>query len=91
MIEKIISDLEAKMRTQAIGEAARSELLQLLAQLRTEIAALEKSSDESREKQQELKSSVDELRSSMEGFEQSHPRLVQVVNSISNTLSNWGI
>ena len=31
------------------------------------------------------------LQSSVEGFEKSHPRLVQIVNSISNTLSNLGI
>jgi Mg2+ and Co2+ transporter CorA len=35
--------------------------------------------------------SVSGLRSSVEGFEQSHPKLVQIVNSISNTLSNLGI
>jgi len=33
---------------------------------------------------QGLKSSVDEL-------EESHPQLVQIVNAISNTLSNLGI
>jgi Mg2+ and Co2+ transporter CorA len=31
------------------------------------------------------------LRSSVDGFEQSHPKLVQIVNSISNTLANVGI
>jgi Mg2+ and Co2+ transporter CorA len=31
------------------------------------------------------------LQSSVEGFEKSHPKLVQIVNSISNTLSNLGI
>ena len=31
------------------------------------------------------------LRSSVEGFEQSHPRLVQIVNAISKTLSDLGI
>ena len=31
------------------------------------------------------------LVSSVEGFETSHPRLVQVVNSISSMLANWGI
>ena len=35
--------------------------------------------------------SLQGLRSSVEGFEQTHPRLVQIVNSISNTLSNLGI
>jgi malonyl CoA-acyl carrier protein transacylase len=35
--------------------------------------------------------SVRGLRSSVDGFEQSHPKLVQIVNTISNTLSNLGI
>jgi hypothetical protein len=38
-----------------------------------------------------LKHSLEGLTSSVEGFEQSHPRLVQLVNGISNTLSNLGI
>jgi prefoldin subunit 5 len=38
-----------------------------------------------------LEHSVAGLRSSVEGFEQSHPKLVQIVNSISNTLANLGI
>jgi Mg2+ and Co2+ transporter CorA len=35
--------------------------------------------------------SVRGLRTSVDGFEQSHPQLVRIVNSISNTLSNLGI
>jgi hypothetical protein len=35
--------------------------------------------------------SVEGLRSSVGGFEESHPNLVRIVNSISNTLSNLGI
>lgn len=35
--------------------------------------------------------SLQGLRSSVAGFEKTHPRLVQIVNSISNTLSNLGI
>jgi hypothetical protein len=38
-----------------------------------------------------LQHSVAGLRSSVDGFEQSHPRLVQIVNTISNTLSNMGL
>ena len=38
-----------------------------------------------------LKLSLEGLGQSVEGFEKSHPRLVQIVNSISNTLSNLGI
>ena len=38
-----------------------------------------------------LKHSLAELNSSVQGFEESHPRLVQIVGAISNTLSNLGI
>ena len=38
-----------------------------------------------------LKLSLEGLSTSVRGFEQSHPRLVQIVNSISQTLSNLGI
>ena len=38
-----------------------------------------------------LKLSLEGLGSSVRGFEESHPRLVQIVNSISSTLSNLGI
>ncbi len=38
-----------------------------------------------------LKLSLDGLSSSVRGFERSHPRLVQIVNAISNTLANLGI
>jgi len=38
-----------------------------------------------------LELSLKGLSSSVEGFEQSHPRLVRIVNAISSTLSNLGI
>lgn len=38
-----------------------------------------------------IRLSVEGLRSSVVGFEESHPNLVRIVNSISNTLSNLGI
>jgi len=38
-----------------------------------------------------LKLSLNGLRSSVEEFEDSHPRLVKIVNSISTVLSNLGI
>jgi hypothetical protein len=38
-----------------------------------------------------LKLSLEGLGSSVAGFEGSHPRLVQIVNAISNTLANLGI
>jgi Mg2+ and Co2+ transporter CorA len=38
-----------------------------------------------------LQLSLKGLSSSVDGFEKSHPRLVQIVNAISNMLSNLGI
>lgn len=38
-----------------------------------------------------LRLSLEGLTSSVEGFEKSHPKLVQVVNAISNALLNLGI
>ena len=38
-----------------------------------------------------LKLSLQGLASSVQGFEGSHPRLVQIVNAVSSTLSNLGI
>jgi prophage DNA circulation protein len=91
MIEKTISDIEAKIRAGTLAEPAKAELLQLLASLKAQTAALQKTCDDTREKQTTLKNSVEELRSSVEGFEQSHPKLFQAVSNISNTLSNFGV
>ena len=85
MIEKTISELEAKIRSTEINEAHQRELFQLLARLKTEIGEREQKN------LQPLKLSVEELRTSVEGFEQSHPKLVQAVNGISNTLASLGI
>jgi Domain of unknown function (DUF4404) len=38
-----------------------------------------------------LKLSLEGLNSSVHGFEESHPRLVQIVGAVTNTLSNLGI
>ncbi|HEY5912255.1 MAG TPA: DUF4404 family protein [Verrucomicrobiae bacterium] len=38
-----------------------------------------------------LRLSLQGLQSSVQELEQTHPRLVQIVNAISNTLSNLGI
>ena len=38
-----------------------------------------------------LQLSLKGMSSSVEGIEKSHPKLVQIVNAISNTLSNLGI
>jgi uncharacterized protein YoxC len=86
MIENTIGEIEAKIRgANSVSDEHKRELLQLLAKLKTEIATGHS------QNLQPLKNSVEELRTSVEGFEQSHPKLVQIVNSISNTLSNLGI
>jgi uncharacterized protein YoxC len=86
MIEKTIGEIEAKIRgADSVGDERKRELLQLLVRLKSEI------SEHQKQNLQPLKNSVEELQSSVEGFEQSHPKLVQAVNSISSTLSNLGI
>jgi hypothetical protein len=55
----------------------------------TEISAHEATRSE--QNPQLLRLSLEGLSSSVGGFEQSHPRLVQIVNAISSTLSNLGI
>jgi archaellum component FlaC len=77
MIEQIIRDIEAKVNAEKISDSGKQEILQSLAKLEKEIAG--------------LKSPIQELRASVEGFEQSHPKLVQTVNSISSALSNLGV
>jgi len=44
-----------------------------------------------RQNPESLDHSLQGLRSSVDGFEKSHPKLVQIVSAISNTLSNLGI
>ena len=73
MIEKTISELEAKIRSTEINAAHQRELIQLLARLKTEIGEREQKN------LQPLKLSVEELRTSVEGFEQSHPDRKSVV------------
>jgi hypothetical protein len=55
----------------------------------TELSALEATRQEQNPRLREL--SIEGLKSSVSGFEESHPKLVQVVNSISTALSNLGI
>jgi hypothetical protein len=55
----------------------------------TEISTRE--ATRSQQNPQLLKLSLEGLSSSVSEFEQSHPRLVQIVNTISSTLANLGI
>ena len=110
MIEKTISEIEAKVRSAAsVGDERKQELLELLGRLKAEVGSLEQTHREEADSiagfaqvstheatrqtknPETLEHSVAGLRSSVEGFEKSHPKLVQIVDSISKTLSNWGI
>ncbi|HWH72459.1 MAG TPA: DUF4404 family protein [Candidatus Sulfotelmatobacter sp.] len=55
----------------------------------TEVSTLEATRTEQNPKLLEL--SLEGLDASVTEFEKSHPRLVQIVNAISSTLSNLGI
>ena len=110
MIRDTITKIESRLQqSSAVSPENRQELLDLLAQLKTEIDTLaqsnarqaqtiaghtESSTHEaiSSEKNPEvLQRSLNDLSASVEGFESSHPQLVEVVNRIATTLSNLGI
>lgn len=82
---KLLEKLKAEVATisDTHGEQAAS-----IARF-TEMSAHE--ATRSQQDQQLLDLSLEGLRSSARTFEDSHPKLVQIVNSISRTLSNLGI
>ncbi|HEY3762511.1 MAG TPA: DUF4404 family protein [Verrucomicrobiae bacterium] len=91
MLKDIIAGIETKIRAETLSAAGKAELLKLLDNLKAEATALEKSHAASLQAQTALKKSADELRTSIAGFEQSHPKLVETVSNICNTLSGFGV
>ena len=105
MIDQTVKQIEERLRSlSALPEERKTELFSLLKNLKMEIAALEHSrSSESEALAASLTtslaatakpgpvSSADHLRSSVHGFEDSHPRLVQLVNSLSTLLASLGL
>jgi hypothetical protein len=110
MIEDTISKIEAKIQgSESIRTERKSELLNLLGTLKSEISTLSQTDGEQAESiagftersaheairanqnPELLDLSLKGMSSSVGGFEKSHPQLVQIVNSISHTLSNLGI
>ena len=110
MIEKIISEIEGRLRQDKnVPAASTKQLLELLNLLKIEVARLSKTNNEEASSiasfaqisAQEatrktpdaklLEISLSGLRSSVDGFEKTHPQLVEIVNRISNALSNLGI
>ena len=106
-ISKIEAKLSRPVGTSSgLDDQTRTELLQLIGELKREIATVDEEqalnitgfTRESTEhavgeapNPELLKRSLSELAASVDGFEKSHPGLVQVVNRICTTLSNIGI
>jgi prefoldin subunit 5 len=82
---QLLGTLKAEVGTLAKTHDEQASSITNFAQTSTHEATREKQNPQS------LEHSLQGLRSSVDGFEQSHPKLVQIVNSISNTLSNLGI
>lgn len=109
MLQDTLEKIEERVRQAAIAPQQRTELLELLAALKSEVGTLSRTHEEQAEsiaaftavsaheatrdqKNPELMDlSLRGLTHSVQGFEESHPKLVQLVNSISTTLSNLGI
>jgi hypothetical protein len=105
MVEETITQIEARIKkTKSLNDERKKELLDLLSTLKTEVSQLSKTDAEDaqsiigfteairEEKNPQLfKLSLEGLSTSVKRFENSHPRLVGIVNSICNTLSNIGI
>jgi hypothetical protein len=110
MIHETIAQLEKTVaQAGALKQENKTELLELLARLRSEVGELaETDADQARSiagfaavstheatratpNPELLELSLTGLSHSVSEFEETHPRLVQVVNSICNALSNLGI
>jgi hypothetical protein len=110
MIHDRIEKIEATLKGAGnLPEETRTELLKLLADLKSEVAPLTRTHDEdaasiahfagasvheatrTARKPDQADAALKGLTASVEGFEASHPRLVEVVNRIAVTLSNMGI
>lgn len=97
MIHETIRQIETRLHESGLPPATRAELLALVAQLKAEaqhLPASESTPDDPLGEAGEvrtLQEDVNYLRRSVEDFEGSHPRLVQAVNHLANTLAGLGI
>jgi hypothetical protein len=97
MIEETIRQIEARLHASTnLAPETRAELLSLLTRLRLEAAQLPASERTPTEpnagpEPESIEEHVDRLRGSVEEFEVSHPKVVQLVNHLANTLSGLGI
>lgn len=81
----LLNTLKAEVTELSHTDAERARQIAAYAETSTH-EAIRSSRDEDA-----LKSSLDSLSASVEGFENTHPGLVQIVNRIATTLSNLGI
>jgi len=97
MIHKTIRQIEARLHESGLPPATRAELLTLVEQLKAEAQHLPPVESTPKDPLGEagvvrtLEEDVTHLRRSVEDFKDSHPRLVQAVNHLANTLSGLGI
>lgn len=98
MIEDTIRQIEERLRSsENLAPETRHELLTLLAKLRAEAKSLppsesgEATPDNTGVEQESVQDTVEHLRRSVEEFEESHPKVVQLVNHLANTLAGLGI
>jgi hypothetical protein len=82
---QLLGTLKSEMATLARTHGEEAQSIASFAEVSTHEAT------RAQQNPQLLKLSLEGLSQSVEGFEKSHPRLVQIVNGISNTLSNLGI
>src|SRR5688572_6609324 len=82
---RLLSDLKSEVSELSSTNAEQAQSIAGF----TAVSAHEATRDEKNPQLVQL--SLKGLSSSVEGFEESHPKLVQAVNSICTTLSNLGI
>jgi hypothetical protein len=97
MIEETIRQIEERLRaSENLAAETRTELLTLLAKVRAEASHLpqdkilpEPPGDATEDKS--IQDDVEKLRGTLEEFEESHPKVVHLVNHLANTLAGLGI
>ncbi len=94
MIEETISRIEERLRAaDALTAAQRSELAQLLTQLRSEARSLPPNSLPALPPalEEDARGAISRLETALTAFEASHPQVTGLVNRISSILANMGI
>jgi hypothetical protein len=81
----LLATLKAEVMQLPPGKSAQAENIARAADVSTEQAVLQDRDAES------YRGTIDDLAGSVREFEDSHPRLVQIVNNIANALSGLGI